>query len=159
MEKNKNLRPIILIFGIITFFIFVISFTTFYTTENFSSTCGCKLPIWVIIVSVSSLGLFVGLITYYFISKSFIKERKEKEKNILKILDFFDKDEKDVLFLMIKNKGKINQNNISKTLNFNKVKVSRIVSDLEKKNLLKKEKNGMTNNLILNEELKNLFLD
>lgn len=159
MEKNKLFRPIILIFGLITLFIFIISFTVFYTTEHFSSTCGCKLPIWVIIVSVSSLGLFVGLWSYYFISKNFIKEKREKEKNLSKILDFFNKDDKEILLLFIKNKGKINQTSISKSLSLNKVKVSRIISELEKKGILKKEKNGMTNNLILNEELRSLFLE
>jgi uncharacterized membrane protein len=159
MEKNKTLKPIILIFGVITFFVFAVSFTVFYTSQNFSSTCGCKVPIWLIIVFVSSLGLFVGLISYYFIAKSFIKERKEKEKNLLKILDFFNNEEKEILFLIIKNKGKINQNYISKSLEFSKVKVSRIISNLEKKGILQKEKNGMTNNIILNEDLRNIFLE
>ncbi len=157
MEKSK-FRPAILIFGIITFFIFVISFTVFYTTENFSSTCGCKLPLWVIIVSISSLGLFVGSATYYILSNSFIKEKKEIEANLLKFLDILDEDDKKVLICLIENKGELSQSKLTKILGSNKVKISRIVARMEEKGLIKKEKSGMTNKLILNEEIKDLFV-
>jgi len=157
MEKNK-FRPVILIFGILTFFIFIISFAVFYTTENFSSTCGCKLPLWVIIVSISSLGLFVGSATYYILSNSFIKEKKEIEANLLKFLDVLDEDDKRVLICLIENKGEISQSKLTKILGSNKVKTSRIVARMEEKGLIKKEKSGMTNKLILNDELKELFV-
>jgi len=158
MENRNKFRPIILIFGIITFFIFVISFTVFYTTENFSSTCGCKLPLWVIIVSISSLGLFVGSATYYILSNSFIREKKEIEANLLKFLDILDENDKKVLMCLIENKGEISQSKLTKILESNKVKISRIVAKMEEKGLIKKEKNGMTNKLILNDELKELFV-
>ncbi len=157
MEKSK-FRPVILIFGIITFFIFIISFAVFYTTENFSSTCGCKLPLWVIIVSLSSLGLFVGLATYYILSNSFIKEKKEIEDNLLKFLDILDENNKKVLMCLIENKGELSQSKLTKILESNKVKISRIVARMEEKGIVKKEKNGMTNKLILNDELKELFV-
>jgi len=157
MEKNK-FRPVILIFGILTFFIFIISFTVFYTTENFSSICGCKLPLWVIIVSISSLGLFVGSTTYYIISNSFIKEKKEIEANLIKFLDVLDKDDKRVLMCLIENKGELNQSRLTKILGSNKVKISRTVARMEEKGIIKKEKSGMTNKLTLNKELKELFV-
>lgn len=159
INKKEQLKPIILIFGILTFFIFIISFVTFYTTENFSSVCGCKLPLWVIIVSISSLGLFVGLITYYILNDNIIKEKKEIEKNLIKFLDILEPNDKKILTTIIENKGEMNQNSLSKSLKINKVKMSRIISRMEDKGILIKEKNGMTNKLFLNEELKNLFID
>ncbi len=157
MEEKNKLRPTILIFVILTFFIFAISFTVFYTTENFSTACGCSLPPWVIIVSMSSLGLFVGLITYYILNNNFFKEKKEMGENIIKLLELLEDDDKKVIKLLAENKGEITQSSISKKLGLNKVKSSRIVSKLENKGIIKKEKNGMTNKLILDEELKNLF--
>ncbi len=154
---NKSIKPLILIFGVLTFFIFMISFTVFYTTERFSTTCGCSLPPWVIIVAMSSLGLFVGLATYYIISNNYFKEKKEIEKNLLKFLDLLKLEDKDILKKIIENGGEINQSSLSKSLNLDKVKISRIVSKMEKKNILKKEKNGMTNRLILKNNLKKLF--
>ncbi len=153
------MKPLILIFGILTFFIFAISFTVFYTTENFSSACGCILPPWVMIVSLSSLGLFVGSITYYLISNNYLKEKKEIEKNLIKFLDILDVEDKTILKKIIYNGGEINQSSLSKSLNIDKVKMSRIVSKMEEKNILKKEKNGMTNKLILETNLKKLFIE
>lgn len=156
---NKSIKPLILIFGILTFFIFIISFTVFYTTENFSMTCGCSLPPWVIIVSMASLGLFVGISTYYVISNNYLKEKKEIEKNIIKFLDILDVEEGNILKKIIDNGGEINQSSLSKSLDLGKVKMSRIVSKMEEKNILKKEKNGMTNKLILETNLKKLFVE
>ena len=159
MENEKpTLRPLILIFVIITFFIFVISFTTFYTTENFSSVCGCKLPIWVIIVSISSLGLFVGSLTYYLLSKNYMSEKKRIEKDFLKILNILDENDKKVIEALIEKKGEASQSYLGKALGLNKVKISRIISKMENKEIIKKEKKGMTNKVILNEELKEILL-
>jgi len=155
---SKKIKPIILTFGILTFFIFVISFGVFYTTENFSTTCGCKLPLWVIIVTISSLGLFVGIATYYILSTSYLKEKKGIEKDLIKVLDILDEGDKIVLKKIIENGGEINQSSLTKAINLDKVKVSRIISKMEEKNILKKEKNGMTNKLILEDSLKKLFL-
>ncbi|MEM3405843.1 MAG: hypothetical protein QW117_02645 [Candidatus Pacearchaeota archaeon] len=158
MKKENKFRPFLLLLGIITFFIFVISFIVFYTTENFSPVCGCKLPPWLVIVIASSLGLFVGIITYYIISNNFIKEKKEIEKNLIKILDLLDKDEREILNKIIENKGVINQNSLTKLLNLNKVKVSRIISKMINKGIIKKERLGMTNRISLDEEIKDLFI-
>lgn len=155
---SKSIKPIILIFGILTFFIFIVSFSVFYTTENFSTTCGCKLPPWVIIVIISSLGLFVGIATYYILSNNYLKEKKEIKGDLIKILDILDEEDKTILKRIIENNGEINQSYLTKSLNLDKVKVSRIISKMEEKNILKKEKNGMTNKLILEDNLKKLFL-
>jgi len=159
MEKENTFRPLVLLFGIITLFVFAISFSIFYTTENFSSVCGCRLPLWVILVSISSLGLFVGLITYYILSNHFIKEKKKIEKNIMKFLDLLESEDKEILKNLIEKKGEINQSTLSRNLGFNKVKMSRAISKLENKEIIRKEKSGMTNRIILNEKLKRIFVE
>lgn len=157
--ERKKIKSLILIFGIISFFIFAVSFAVFYTTENFSAACGCSLPPWVMIVSISSLGLFVGLITYYILSVHFMKEKKGIEKNVLKVLDLLEEEERQVIKHLIGNRGETTQSRMSKSLGFDKVKNSRIISKLEDKRIIKKEKQGMTNKLILSEELKDLFVE
>lgn len=159
IEENKNLRPIILIFLVITFFVFALSFAVFYTTENFSAACGCELPPWVVVVSISSLGLFVGLITYYILSSHFLKEKKVIGENLLRIVDILGKDEGNAIRLLVENDGEMSQSSMTKSLGINKVKTSRIVSKLERKGIIEKEKMGMTNKIILNEELRQLFSD
>ena len=106
---------------------------------------------------MSSLGLFVGSATYYILSTNYLKEKKEIEKDLIKILDILDEEDKIVLKKIIENKGEISQNSLTKSLNLDKVKVSRIISKMEEKNILKKEKSGITNKLYLEESIKKLF--
>ena len=111
--ERKKIKSLVLIFGIIAFFVFAVSFAVFYTTENFATACGCSLPPWVIVVSLSSLGLFVGLITYYILSVNFMKEKKDIEKNVLKVLDLLEEGERKVIKHFIENKGETTQSRIS----------------------------------------------
>lgn len=157
MNPRRKLNTIALIIILITFFVFITSFTVFYTEENFSSACGCKLPIWVIIISISSFGLFIGSLIYYLLNRDIHYERKNT-KNIQEALfSLLEDEEKDIMKLIIKNSGKIYQSKIAKELNLDKVKVSRIISSLEKKNVLEREKIGMTNMISLKEDFKNIL--
>ena len=87
-----------------------------------------------------------------------IKEKKEIEDNLLKFLDILDENNKKVLMCLIENKGELSQSKLTKILESNKVKISRIVARMEEKGIIKKEKNGMTNKIIHNDELKELFV-
>ena len=156
-EKEEKLSSPFLVIALITLFVFILSFTAFYTRENFYSVCGCNLPIWAIIISIASFGLFVGLMIYYLLHKSFLKERKVAKKSLKKILSLFDEEEGKVLEFIINNSGKIYQSKISKELNIDKVKLSRIINQFEKKGILKKEKQGMTNLVILEDDFKEIF--
>jgi len=159
LKGTNNFNYSLLVIILITLFVFVISFTAFYTKENFSSVCGCKLPIWVIIISIASFGMFTGSVIYYLLSKSISQEKKSIKKSILKVLNFLENNEEKVLEFIINNSGETYQSKISKELNIDKVKLSRIINQLEKKGIIKKEKRGMTNLLILDEDLKHLFVE
>ncbi|MEM4625244.1 MAG: hypothetical protein QXJ28_00545 [Candidatus Pacearchaeota archaeon] len=153
MERKDFFKRNLLVFGIITLFIFIISFSVFYTTENFSSTCGCKLPLWVILVSLSSLGLFVGITTYSIISKNFSKEKEKINDGLNKLLKLIDEDERRIIEILIKNRGEMTQSLISKESGFDKVKISRIISKMIKKEIVEKQKYGMTNKIVLNKDI------
>ncbi|MBI4983495.1 hypothetical protein HZC32_02525 [Candidatus Woesearchaeota archaeon] len=58
-------------------------------------------------------------------------------------------DEKRVVLALKENNGQMLQNQLVLKLNESKVKVTRIISSLESKNLVEKERNGLTNNIKL----------
>ena len=157
MKHEKILQSLILVFIFIAFSVFAVSFTIFYTTENFSSACGCNLPIWVILISLFSLGLFTGLVMYFFLSSKFLKEKTKIEKNFVKIFDFLEEDDAKILKKLIEHKGELAQSKLTKLLGLSKVKLSRIISRMEAKGVIRKEKCGMTNKIIINKDLADLF--
>lgn len=155
--RKKASSPIVLVLAIITLFVFVVSFTTFYSVENFQAGCGCQLPVWVVIIAIASFGLFTGSILYYVVNKNIIKEKKNIKDAIYRLLDFLENDEKRVMKFIIENSGKMHQSKIAKELKIDKVKVSRILNQLESKKFVSREKNGMTNIVYVDEEIRKLF--
>ena len=151
--SKKSLNTILIIFAVITFFIFVISFTAFYTKENFSAVCGCNLPIWVIIIAISSFGLFTGSLVYYLLTIHYLTEKKDIKHHINKLLNILDTDEKKVINFIVNNSGTVYQSQLTKELKLDKVKVSRVITNLEIKGLINKEKKGMTNIIKMDLEL------
>ena len=156
-ESKEKFNSLMLIIVIITLFMFIISFTAFYTKENFSAVCGCNLPIWVIVISIASFGFFVGSLLYYLLNKSLLKERKDLKKCSHKIFNLMESEEKKIIQFIIQNSGEVNQSQISKSLNLDKVRISRVINSLENKKIIHKKKNGMTNLIILDNDL-NQFL-
>jgi uncharacterized membrane protein len=74
------------------------------------------------------------------------KVEQEKHKHILPLL----KDgEKQVYHALVENKGEMLQNKLVLKLNISKVKVTRILSSMERKKLIVKERRGLTNNIRL----------
>jgi len=104
---------------------------------------------------------------FYNAEKNEIKsdERREKEKkpvtkeNELKekvenkyetILPLLKDDEKRFLIALKESNGEMLQNKLVLKLNLSKVKVTRVLWSLERKGLIVKERNGLTNNIKLN---------
>ena len=158
MDSKSNKLTLLPVFVLLTLFVFIISFTAFYTKENFSSVCGCKLPIWVIIISIASFGMFTGSLIYYFLNKNILKDKLNVQKSIYSVLNFLEGDQKKILEFLINNSGKAYQSKISKELKIDKVRISRTINQLEKKQIIKKEKQGMTNIIFLEENIRQFFL-
>ena len=64
------------------------------------------------------------------------------------ILPLLKEDEKKILRMLRENKGEILQNAVVLKLGLSKVKVTRLLLGLERKNLIKKERHGFTNKII-----------
>lgn len=67
------------------------------------------------------------------------------EKTIASVFPVLKEDEKEVLRFIIDNEGEVEQRDIVENLDYSKAKISRLVSDLEDRSLVKKEKKGRVN--------------
>ncbi len=81
---------------------------------------------------------------------------KKKEDTISSILPLLKEDEKEVLLNIIEKEGECEQRNLVKELDYSKAKISRLVKDLEERNLIKKIKEGRKNRLVLKKEVGNI---
>lgn len=146
--------------GLIMGFIFVSTFIVFYIRETYGAeeACGCWFSLPLIMLLLSSAGIFVGTITYYLLAKSFFKEKKSIRSNLEKTLNFLNNEEKTIVKTLIQHNGKIAQNRLASNTRIDSVKLHRRVNSLVAKGVCRKEKHGMTNMIILDSDLKNIFL-
>jgi hypothetical protein len=156
--ENNELLNLVLAVAIIMGFIFTVSISIYFIRENYGLSCRCKLSLPIVISILTSLGVFVGILTYYFISKSFNREKTKIFGNIEKTLNFLEIEEKKIILALIKKNGETMQNNLSNITGIDPVKLHRRLINLENKGVLKKQKNGMTNKIILQEDFKTIFL-
>ncbi len=159
MDSRNNLINFVIAISIIMGFLFISTFLVYYVREKYGAEdeCRCTLPLSILVILLSSFGVLVGTFTYYFLDRSILR-RKEKPDGIEKTLDFLENEEKQILKKIIENNGQISQNKLSSALGIDSVKVFRRLSSMEKKGIIEKQKNGMTNTVMLKDSLKKLFL-
>jgi DNA-binding transcriptional ArsR family regulator len=147
-------KDVVLIIGSISFLVLVI-FLSLLLADRFQVRgCGCPRVvshnfIWLFI---SLAVIFVGSLLYYLFSLKIDEKEKFIGKNMEIIYSIIDKDEKKVLDKIIKNNGKIKQSSISK--DYDKIKAHRIIKKLQEKRIVEIIKEGKTNTIKLNKELK-----
>jgi len=149
--ENRLLIGIILLTG----FILAVSVASMYAQAHILSgtACGCQFPIELLIPLLSSGGLLVGSLTYYFMSS-----HMKTKKDLSPLLALLDSDQRSVIQALAKAGGGMPQSRLVSETGLNKVKVSRIVSDLEARGVVKKEANGITNNVELEDRLKKVLV-
>ncbi len=106
-----------------------------------------------IIPITALLSLFTGLLMYYLLSDELVKKEnsiKTKNKTILNLLSSTDKK---VIEKIIENEGRIRQYELTYIEGLSKVKVHRIIQNLEDNNIIKKEKLGKVNNIVLDKDI------
>ncbi len=74
---------------------------------------------------------------------------KKEGKSYDSILPLLKDDEKRVVIALRDANGEMLQNKLVVKLNLSKVKITRVISSLQSKNLIVKERNGLTNNIRL----------
>jgi len=135
-----------------------VSLSIFLIQEQYGLSCSCKVSLPLVVGVLSSLGVFVGILTYYFLSSSFIKEKQEIYGNVMNTLNFLDGEERVIVRSLIEMGGESTQGNICNKTNLDPVKTHRRLLSLESKGILRKEKNGMSKKVILSDEYKRLFI-
>lgn len=158
ISEKKDLRNMLLAVALIMGFIFIVSLTIYFIKDHYGLSCSCKVSLPLIIATLTSLGVFVGILVYYFLSKSFSKEKEALFENVEKTLSFLGPEEKAIIQALIQSKGEIAQSSLSKIAKIDSVKLHRRLLILEFKGIIHKVKNGMTNNIVLNDDFKKLFI-
>lgn len=161
MQTREDLMNVMLAIALVMGFVMTSASTVFYIREKYgaSDSCGCWISLPFVMILLSSAGIFVGAIIYYLLAKSFFKEKKNIKASLQKTLNFLETEEKTIVKALIENKGKITQNKLNKITGIDSVKLHRRVTALVAKGICQKEKHGMTNMIILDDDLKNIFLD
>lgn len=145
---------VILIIGGISFLTLIVLLSLLVGGRFKVQGCGCPRVvsynfIWLFIILAV---IFVACLFYYLFSLKI--ERKERiiSKNMEILNSILDKDEKKVIDLILKNKGEVEQSNVSKK--YDKIKAHRILKKLQEKNIINIKKQGKTNKISLNKEIR-----
>ena len=133
-------RKVILGISVLAVFIFIVSVISVYVQSLITThdICGCPIPVYMFIPLLSSLGVFVGTLTYYLMGEKIERTEKSIRSSIEKTLIFLPKDEREVLKSVIESGGSINQSMIPKKTGMSKVKVHRVISRLERRGVMEK---------------------
>ncbi len=161
MEKeNGKHRNLFLAIGLITGFVFIVTTVTLYISDAIKNhnACGCLIPIPYMILILSSLGIFVGSLAYYFIASGFRKEKIALNQGVEKTLSFLESDERKIVKALIGKKDGLKQSELDNATGFNNVQIHRILKKLEQKGVIVKEsKDSRVKTIKLNEELRDVF--
>ena len=159
---NKFVR-LWLIIGIIAGFAAAVFFVINYLQNEVfcGEWCTYSQQVTFALILVALFGLFVGSLTYYFMSEKREKDitnvHKQVHKSAIATLGFLGIEERKIMKVIIKNNGSILQSKLPKETELSRVAVSRNISALEKKAIITKKQSGMTNTIFLNNELQELF--
>ena len=158
--KNKFFQ-LWLITGIIAGFAAVLFFSITYLNNKVLCDLNCRIQneVTIIAILLSLFGMFVGSLTYYFISEKYERRITKIHKDVNFTLRFFDGEEKCIIKSIIDHKGKMTQSQLAKDTGLSRVKISRSLKKLEEKQIIVKNPNGMTNNIEIEEKLKSLLID
>jgi len=83
-----------------------------------------------------------------------VNSAKEDLRLVDAVLTALEGDEKELIKQIANHGGEILQNELVLSLNFSKVKVSRMLTNLEKRGLIIKEQYGLTNKILLADKLR-----
>lgn len=120
---------------------------TTFGSDYFSLTDSLLLIVSSFLIGSVTIYLFYNSDTKEVI-KSFRKENRMKEKYEM-VIPLLSKDERSVFQELINSNGEMLQNALVLKSGLSKVKMTRILYRLEKKNLIVKERHGLTNKIKL----------
>lgn len=99
------------------------------------------------------IGLMVGILVFYIMSDKVVQQGQTLKSNTKIILNFLTPPERKMIEILLENDGKVQQYELSRLPDLNKVKTHRILLNLEQKKIIHKEKLGKINKIVLDKEL------
>ncbi len=102
---------------------------------------------------ITFIGVLVGTMVYYIMSDKAIQREQSLKKNTKLILNFLTVQEKKVIETLMEKGGRVQQYELSHLPGLNKLKTHRILLNLEQKGVIRKEKLGKGNKIVLDKEL------
>lgn len=99
------------------------------------------LPFIVYVISVVSIGIGATLV--------FLFQSKINKLQLTTILNILDKAEAEVIKVLLEHNNRLEQNHLVAYTGYNKVKISRILTNFEQKGIIEKRQLGNTNLVIL----------
>jgi uncharacterized membrane protein len=111
---------------------------------------GQYVPFYLIPV-LAFVGLIVGTASFSMMSGN--NGIKKKDNKV--ILKFLSANEKVVIEKLMENEGKVQQIELTRLPGLNKVKTHRLLNDMERKGIMKREKYGKLNLIVLDKSLHN----
>lgn len=100
-----------------------------------------------------SIGVIAGVLVFYFMSEKIDKTKKSLKANTDILLKFLNPDEKKVIDLLLKGKGKVLQAELTRLPGMNKVKSHRVVQKLLDKKVIEKQTLGKTRVIAFSKEI------
>lgn len=123
------------------------------TGFNFDARQAGKNPDITLIPLAAFIGLLFGMIVFWAMSEKVSKTEKHLVNNTELVLKMLPSTHRKLIQTLLENKGSVRQYELIQLTKLNKLKVHRILRDLENDNIIKKEKIGKVNNVVLNKEI------
>lgn len=121
--------------------------------------CDCGLSLLLTVVAMSIAGVIVGITTYYYLHDTLKAKKHGLREKALKTTRFLPEDQRKILELIIDNGGEMLQKEIVENLDLGKVKVSRTLKKMEKRQIIERMSEGMTNNVKLVGDFKEILVE
>lgn len=160
MNNRENIIKPWLIIGVLTGFIIIVFFIVNYLNSSIicDLECNKRHQIYLMLGLISLCAMFIGSLTYHFISERYEKKIIQIHKDATTTLKFLEPDQRQIITLLINNIGSMTQSEIVTKTKLTRVKISRILKKISNKGLIIITQDGMTNQIKLNNELIDLFV-
>jgi len=145
--QKKNLRTIFLVLSILLGFIFIVLFSSLYVSDAIrnNDACGCVIPIPFMILLLSSLGLFIGFLSFYVLMSQRIQEQKDISTLTALALRFLESDERAIMRVLIVEQQPVLQSVLESKTGLHKVRIYRALEKLLARGVITKTAKGRMN--------------
>ncbi len=160
MKRNKFFQ-LWLIIGLVMGLAAVLFFSITYLNNNVLCDVDCRVQneVTIALILMSLFAMFVGSMTYYFISEKYEKQIIKIQKDVTSTLKFLNREEQMIVKSILNHKGKTTQSEITRDTGLSRVKIFRSLKKLEERKIITKRPNGMTNFIELEENLKKVLVE